>query len=94
MPEALADDLRVRERTEALCSMLNINPLRDRGQVAMLIRSTSACNRILYAVARRTYPKSPRSRRSGKADDPEGGAAIRPAGYDLIRRRSAPTLML
>ena len=35
---ALASDLRVRERTEALCALLNINPLRDRERVAMLMQ--------------------------------------------------------
>jgi hypothetical protein len=35
---ALATDLRVRERTEELCTMLNINPLCDRAQVAMLMQ--------------------------------------------------------
>jgi len=35
---SLAADLRVRERTETLCTLLNINPLRDRRQVEMLMQ--------------------------------------------------------
>lgn len=36
--QALAADLRVRQRTETLCAVLNLNPLRDREQVELLIQ--------------------------------------------------------